>query len=109
MALQPTAVYKHIGGYTDFHEFRAAWARHLGFDLNVMEGFGGSQPWDRQPIQSFFRGPDTERIISWRDAEKILQHARKDAPELPDFRHQFRVLIEACSQAVNHKTTLVFL
>ena len=104
-----TLVYhRWVGSYTAFHQFRVAWARHLGFDLNAMEGFGGTQPWDRQPIQSFFRHSGAEGTLSWREAEKILRQARKGAPELAGFEHQFRVLIEACEQVVEHRTPLIF-
>ena len=102
---------KRIGSYITFLQFRHAWAWHLGFDLYEMKGFSGSQPWNRQeplPLQSFFNHSDSEGTISWREAEKILQQARKDAPKLPEFKQQFRVLIEACQHAVEHKTPLIF-
>ena len=103
-----TVVYhRWVGSYTAFHEFRIAWARHLGFDLGAMRDPSAEQLWQRQPIEFFFR-QDCEGTLSWRQAEAILRQARKDAPKLPRFEHQFQVLMEACELAVKHKTPLIF-
>ena len=99
---------ERIGSYYYFHEFRLAWARHLGFDLGRMEGFGGSQPWTTEPLQSFFDHSDCEETIAWQDAKAILKQARKDVPKLPEFHRQFQVLIAACQAAVEHRTPIIF-
>ena len=99
---------ERIASYFGFHEFRIAWARHLGFDLEHMEGFGGSQPWTSEPLQPFFDHADCEDVISWRDAQAILRKAKKDAPKLNEFNRQFRVLIDACEAAVEHRTPIIF-
>ena len=99
---------ERIASYLSFHEFRLAWARLLGFDLNLMEGFGGSKLWKDEPLQPFFNHSDCEDAISWRDAQAILQQAKKDAPQLPEFNRQFRVLTAACEAAVEHRTPIIF-
>ncbi len=97
-----------IASYTGFHDFRVAWARLLSFDLNRMQNYGGSEPWDGKPLRSFFNHSDCDGKISWRAARAILRQARKDAPKLPDFDWQFRVLIAACDVAVKHRSPIIF-
>ena len=99
--------YKWMGSYSTFYAFQVAWARHLGFDLDAMRGSRDIQAWYRLPIESFF-AQDCDGMIVWEEAEEVLHQARKDAPKLPKYKHEFRVLIEACQQAVKHKTPLIF-
>ncbi|OFV90691.1 MAG: hypothetical protein A3H28_11270 [Acidobacteria bacterium RIFCSPLOWO2_02_FULL_61_28] len=97
-----------VAGYTEFHEFRVAWADLLGTDLNQMDGYGGRESWEEQPLQSFFDHSDCEGKISWRAARTILRQARKDAPRLQTFNQQFTVLISACEKAIQHRTPIIF-
>ena len=97
-----------MSSYWGFHEFRKAWARLLGFDLEGMQGFGGTQPWTTEPLQCFFDHSDCEGGISWQDAEQILEEARKDAPKLPNYDCAFSMLIRACETAVAEKLPISF-
>src|SRR6266481_4584230 len=94
---------ERMSSYFGFHEFGKAWARLLGFDLDGMQGFGGTQPWTTEPLQCFFDHSDCEGEVSWQDAQQILKRAQEDAPKLPDFARAFGVLIRACEAAVAHK------
>lgn len=76
---------ERMSSYLGLHEFRTAWAQLLGFDLEDMQGFGGTQPWTTEPLQCFFDHSDCDGEISWQDAEQILVAARKDAPKLPNY------------------------
>jgi hypothetical protein len=97
-----------ISSYMGFHEFRKAWAQLLGFDLDSMRGFGGTQPWMTEPLQCFFDHSDCEGEISWQNAERILAGARKDAPKLPHYDWAFSLLIRACETAVAKKLPISF-
>ncbi len=97
-----------IASYSGFHEFRVAWARFLGFELNRMQGFGGTLPWHSQPLRAFFNHSDCDGKLSGLQAREILKAARRDAPKLPEFDWQFRVLIAACKKAVKHRTHIIF-
>ena len=99
---------ERIGSYTNFHDFRIAWAKILGFDLEQMEGFGGFQPWKDEPLEPFFNHSDCDGVISWQDAEAILWQAKKDAPHLPQFARHFHVLIAACEAAIEQQTPIIF-
>ena len=99
---------ERIASYSGFHQFRIAWAQHLGFDLNRMQDFGGTEPWHSQPLQAFFNHSDCDGEISWKDARAILKKAREDAPKLPEFAWQFRILILACSHALKHRAPIIF-
>ena len=97
-----------ISSYSGFHAFRSAWARLLGFDLNRMEGFQGTEPWNGKPLKSFFHHSDCDGKVSWTQARAILRQAREDAPKLAEFAWEFRVLIAACEAAVKCKTSIIF-
>src|SRR5229473_813047 len=84
---------ERMSSYFGFHEFRRAWAQLLGFDLEGMQGFGGTRPWTTEPLQCFFDHSDCDGEISWQDAEQILAEARKDAPRLLNYNWAFSVLI----------------
>ena len=99
---------ERLSSYLGFDEFRKSWAQLLGFDLEDMQGFGGTRPWTTERLQCFFGHSDCEGEISWQDAEQILVQARKDAPKLPDFNWAFGVLIRACETAVAHKLPISF-
>jgi hypothetical protein len=99
---------ERMSSYFGFHEFRTAWAQLLGFDLDEMQGFGGTQPWTTEPLQCFFNHSDCDGEISWQDAEWILAEARKDAPRLPDYDWAFSVLIRACESAVDKTLPISF-
>ncbi len=94
---------ERMSSYFGFHEFRRAWAQLLGFDLEGMQGFGGTRPWTTEPLQCFFDHSDCDGEISWQDAEQILAEARKDAPRLLNYNWAFSVLIRACETAVAKK------
>jgi len=97
-----------ISSYSGFHEFRKAWANLLGFSLEQMDGFGGTTQWDRQPLRCFFDHSDCDGEIAWQDAEHILAQARRDAAKLPEFDHQFQVLMAACEAAAASRMPVVF-
>jgi len=99
---------ERMSSYFGFHEFRKAWAQLLGFDLDGMQGFGGTRPWTTEPLQCFFDHSDCDGEISWQDAERILAQARKDAPKLPNYGWAFSVLIRACESAVAKKLPISF-
>jgi len=99
---------ERISGYMSFHNFRETWTQLLGFDLEDMQGFGGTRPWTNEPLQCFLSHSDCEGEISWQDAEQILARAREDAPKLPDLNWAFSVLIRACEAAVAHKLPISF-
>jgi hypothetical protein len=99
---------ERMSSYSGFHEFRTEWAQLLGFDLEGMQGFGGTQPWTTEPLQCFFDHSDCEGEISWQDAEQILAEARKDAPKLPEYDWAFSTLIRACETAVAEKLPISF-
>ena len=63
---------ERMSSYLSFHEFRKTWARLLGFDLEDMQGFGGTRPWTTEPLQCFFDHSDCEGEIAWQDAEVLL-------------------------------------
>ena len=73
-----------------------------------MQGYGGTRQWDRQPLRCFFEHSDCEGEIAWEDAEKILAQARLDASKLPEFHHQFQVLIAACEAAVENRAPVQY-
>jgi len=97
-----------IASYPRFHDFRVAWARLLGINLNRMEGFGGFAPWNGKPLKCFLHHSDCDGRISWLHARAILRQAREDAPKLKQFAWEFRVLIAACKAAVKHRTPIIF-
>lgn len=97
-----------ISSYSGFHAFRVAWAKLLGFDLNRMEGFEGTEPWNGKPLKSFFHHSDCDGFISWRHARAILRKACEDAPRLPEFEWELRVLIAACEASVKNRTPIIF-
>jgi hypothetical protein len=99
-----------IASYNGFHEFRTAWARLLGFNLEEMDGFGEGRAveWDKQPLWCFFDHSDCEGELPWEDAKSILEQARKDTAKLPRFDDQFRVLISACEAAVKERMPIMF-
>lgn len=97
-----------IGSYHGFHDFRTAWAKLLGFDLDEMDGFNGDLKWTTQPLQCFFRHSDCEGEISHEDAKSIWERALIDAPKLPDWHHKFEVLIMACAASVREQMPIVF-
>ena len=99
---------ERMSSYLGFHEFRKTWARLLGFDLEDMQGFGGTRPWTTEPLQCFFDHSDCEGEIAWQDAEQILAQAREDAPKLPGFAWAFSVLIRACEAAVANNLPISF-
>src|SRR6266849_7186639 len=99
---------ERMSSYTGFDDFRQAWARLLGFDLDDMQGFKGTRPWTTEPLQCFFNHSDCEGEIGWQDAEQILARAREDAPKLPDFDWAFSKLIRACEAAVAHNLPISF-
>ena len=99
---------ERMSSYSGFDDFRQAWARLLGFDLDDMQGFAGTRPWTTEPLQCFFDHSDCDGEISWQDAEQILVRAREDAPKLPDFDWAFGVLIRACEAAVTYKLPISF-
>jgi len=89
---------ERMASYLGFHEFRKAWAQLLGFNLEDMQGFGGTQPWTTEPLQCFFDHSDCDGEISWQDAEQILAEARKDATKLPKYDWAFSVLMVPAKQ-----------
>ena len=97
-----------IASYSGFHAFRVSWAKLLGFDLSRMEGYEGTEPWDGKPLKSFFDHSDCDGNIPWPHARAILRQAREDAPKLPEFEWEFRVLIAACEAAIKHRTPIIF-
>jgi hypothetical protein len=99
---------ERMSSYSDFDEFRRAWARLLGFDLEDMQGYMGTRPWTNEPLRCFFDHSDCDGEISWQDAQQILAQAREDAPKLPEFDRAFGVLIRACEAAVAHKLPISF-
>jgi hypothetical protein len=99
---------ERMSSYLGFHEFRKSWAQLLGFDLEDMQGFGGTRPWTTEPLQCFFNHSDCDGEISWQGAKQILVEARKDPPKLPNYDWAFRVLIPACKTAVSKKLPISF-
>jgi hypothetical protein len=99
---------ERMSSYSGFDDFRQAWARLLGFDLDDMQGFAGTRQWTTEPLQCFFDHSDCEGEISWQDAQHILERAQEDAPKLRDFARAFGVLTRACEAAVAHKLPISF-
>ena len=99
-----------IGSYIGFNDFRRTWARHLGFTLSVMEGFGGTKPWTNEPLQAFFNHSDCDGEISPEDCKEILAQALIDAPLLTDSQSQysFPILIRFCRKAVEKGEPIEF-
>lgn len=105
---EEVAFASRIGSYSSFDEFRKAWAKLLGFNLEDMDGYGGRVYWNTQPLQCFFDHSDCDGEISYEDAKTILEQALKDAPELPEYRHEFGVLIQACLAAAKERMPIEF-
>ncbi len=97
-----------IGSYIGFGIFRKVWAKHLGFDLNEMEGFGGDKKWTNEPIQSFFNHSDCEGEIKVEDCRKILKQALRDKDEFQGYEYEFEILIRFLEEAIKRNKPLEF-
>ncbi len=97
-----------FSGWRSFHAFRCAWARHLGFDLDQMEGFDGTQSWEGKPLRAFFDHNDLDGTLSPSEAAEILKQAQTDAPQLPELALLFRRLTAACEAAVKEGMPIIF-
>ena len=100
-----------IGSYHGFNYFRATWAKHLGFNLAEMEGFGGNKEWKDEPLQEFFNHSDCDGYLTVGDCKKILKQAKKDFPKLKDNQqcsYSFPILIEFCKEAIKRNRRIEF-
>lgn len=99
-----------IGSYTGFNNFRETWAKHLGFELPAMEGFGGTKKWTTEPLQAFFNHSDCDGEISVEDCKLILEQAEKDLPLLTDEQSKYSmpILIDFCKAAITNNAPLEF-
>jgi len=101
-----------IGSYSGFGEFRKNWAKHLGFDLSAMQGFGGNTEWTNEPLQAFFNHSDCDGKLTVSESKEILEQAQKDFPilkENPQCAYSFPILIEFCEQAIKSNEEIEFL
>lgn len=100
-----------IGSYTNFNVFRNKWAKHLGFDLRDMVGFGGSLKWTYEPLQAFFNHSDCDGELSVEECKVILEQAEKDYPKLKgddQCAYSFPILIEFCKEAIARNKNIEF-
>lgn len=99
-----------IGSYSGFGNFRESWAKHLGFNLKEMDGFGGEKKWTNEPIQAFFNHSDCEGEISVEDCKEILIQAEKDQPLLTDEQSKYSmpILINFCKASIKNNKPLEF-
>lgn len=99
-----------IGSYTGFNDFREAWAKHLGFNLNEMVGFDGDKEWTDEPLQCFFNHSDCDGELSVEECKTILAQAEKDAPALTDSQSQYSMptLIRFLKKAIEKNEPIEF-
>lgn len=100
-----------IGSYGGFMGFRVTWAKHLGFDLREMRGFGGKKKWTKEPLQCFFNHSDCDGLLTPNDCKEILKQAETDFPLLMgdlQCAYSFPVLIDFCKEAVERNKDVEF-
>lgn len=100
-----------IGSYTGFDDFHETWAKHLGFNLSEMEGFGGTKEWTNEPLQCFFNHSDCDGELSVDECKQILAQAEKDAPLLTDGQSKYSmpILIEFCEASIKKNKPIEFI
>lgn len=100
-----------IGSYNGFDYFRTTWAKHLGFDLQTMEGFNGNKKWTNEPLQCFFNHSDCDGYLTVSQAKEILKQAKKDYPQLKkddQCAYSFPILIKHCKKSIKENKRIEF-
>ena len=75
------------GAYSAFMRWRIEIAKHIGIDLESMEGFGGITKWDdfeSNPLYHLLNHSDCDGEIDWIYLEAIANELERILPFLPE-------------------------
>lgn len=99
-----------ISSYIGFGEFRRAWAQRLGFNLDEMEGLGGTKKWTNEPLQCFFNHSDCDGELTVEECKQILPHAETDLQFAADQQSQYclPILIRFLKKAIEKNQPIEF-